>query len=537
MTREKDIMKKPFTQFLFSILLLFSFDGIFCSELTISWQFQSDDWDYLQKVIPMARAHGVERIQLSHHLVMQPDQLWNQKHLEVIQKAIKLAHENSLAVDLWTHELSFGKKLPVEITWPEIVSELNAKYQRIFQLIPDVDGLVLTLAETQIKIYGNQIKELSPDLANTSSDVRIIDLIAAMSNICKKAKKLLIVRTFVYEPKEDHSMLKAMQELKCQLPQDERENLIVMCKCVPHDWNPYYPHNQEIGKFEGLKEWIEIDLGEEFTGQNQIPYSEVDYLRHITNFSRSSAKGYVARVERYDNSIFGTVNEVNLLALGKFARQPYESQEIWEEWASKHYSPKAGPYVISAMRRTDQIVNRLFFPLQQWIVNHSQLPSIPYITTSLINRPVCKWISSSFYQSCNERLLKPDFETLEEIELEKQRAMVLVQRSLDDIQQAKPDLSTEQYDQLYNGFKLEQELINVYSLHQRAVFAIFSARNDPQNRSESISIAKKANQQLKNVNSERVQDYFRTVYPHLDREGHLERCIQEIDAAIVEINH
>ena len=74
-----------------------------------SWQFLDSNWEHMAAAIPKAKAAGMNRIQLSHRIIMDAEQLWERKghaqRLALVRKAIELAHANGLKVDMWTHEL------------------------------------------------------------------------------------------------------------------------------------------------------------------------------------------------------------------------------------------------------------------------------------------------------------------------------------------------------------------------------------------------------------------------------------------------
>ena len=138
-----------------------------------SWQFHDPDWDYLQQAIPKAKAAGMNRIQLSHQIVMDAEQLWAgdgyERRLDLVRRAAGLAHENGLKVDMWTHELSGLPKdrfRDAATGEPKLTPELwqwvEEKYEHLFTLVPELDGVVLTFAETDHKVYRDGVVSDEP---------------------------------------------------------------------------------------------------------------------------------------------------------------------------------------------------------------------------------------------------------------------------------------------------------------------------------------------------------------------------------------
>jgi len=453
-----------------------------------SWQFHDPDWDYLQKAIPMAKSAGMNRIQLSHRIIMDAEQLWSGKdheeRLELVRKSIALAHEHDLKVDMWTHELSGvpnefieGGKAKLS---PELWEWLRQKYEKVFELLPDLDGLVLTFAETDFSVYKNN-KTISDD----SQPRRIVKLIDVLSGVCAKKGRELLVRTFVYEPHEVQWMEEVLKLVSAEL--GDRKNITIMTKCVPHDWTPYYPYNPLLGKTSGLPQVVEIDLGQEFTGQSKILHCEVDYVHRVLAHARDKdVVGAVARVERMDNYALGTPNEVNIFAFSKLINDSEEStEELWNEWGTERYGEKAASHVISALKRTFDITNLTFFPLEQWIVNHSKIPSWGYAYSHITSRQNAKWSPSPKNESARDELLKPTQDTLTRITAEKDLARELSEQSLNDLEKARENLKQEDYEELLAYLELGRDNVEVFFHQNMAMFGFLALKNQNKIDSES----------------------------------------------------
>lgn len=446
-----------------------------------SWQFHDPDWDYLQQAIPKAQAAGMNRIQLSHQIVMDAEELWqgsgHEKRLERVRKATALAHAHGLKVDIWTHELSGLPKdrfRDPDTGKPKLSAELwkwlDEKYEHLFELVPDLDGVVLTFAETDHKVYRDDV------VSEEAPPRRVARLINVMGDVCKRRGKLLIVRTFVYEPAEIGFLQQALAAVAESL--GNSRHVMVMTKCVPHDWTPYYPFNPLLGDVAGLPQIVEIDLGQEFTGQSRLLHCEVDYVKCALDFARAkNVTGAVARVERSVNHALGTPNEVNIHAFSRLlADGSIDADTLWREWAVKRYGDKAAPSLVRALRRTFEITNLTYFPLEYWIVNHSRIPDWGYAHGHITSRQNCKWIPSPKQVTARDELLRPTPDTLLRISHEKDLANKLLLRSLADLELARPHLPDEDYAELRRYFDLAKDNVEVFRQHNLGMFTLLHYR-------------------------------------------------------------
>lgn len=457
------------------------------------WQFLDDDWNYLQKAIPLARRGGMNRIQLCQHVIMDIHELYKSPtKLELLRKITHLAHEHDLKVDLWTHELadvprslkSNGKVLINDDLW----TWMRGKYARAFELLPETDGLVLTFAESQVKVYGDGvISELSPDQ-------RIAKLIEVMADICREHGKTLFIRTFVYEPNELEAIRKAI-ELTADAVK-EKGNVVIMTKCVPHDWSPFYPYNPLLGNVSGLPQIVEIDLGQEYTGVSKILHCEVNYVHAVmAHCRRTGVVGAVTRVDRSRNQrALGTPNEVNLHAFNRLAHDPSLSVDaLWNEWAVERYGKEAAPHVVDALKATYDITNLTLYPLEQWIQNHSRLPNWRYATSHITFVSPAKWIPSPRQELARDELLRPDWITLKKINAEKDMARELADSSLAILQQGREHIQDEDFRELQRYLEFGRDVIDVFRYQNLA----FSATMRYLNRVDGIGIERQSLNELR----------------------------------------
>lgn len=256
------------------------------------WQFQDYNMEHIKRQVDLAAENNINRIQLSHEIVMDVEEpLGNPQLVKDINTICGWAHAKGIEVDMWTHELNgIPKELQQDgkanLDDPKIWEFVTSKYDKLFKLCPDLDGLVLTMQETAMSIYheNSVVSSIAPEK-------RVAKLIDDLGKVCKTFKKDYFVRTFSYEPAELEYIMKGLA--LCE------SDPIVMTKCVPHDWQPYYPNNPAIGNVGGKRQIVEFDLGNEFTGLATVPYIELDQLKKRLDYDLAkNVSGAVLRLER-----------------------------------------------------------------------------------------------------------------------------------------------------------------------------------------------------------------------------------------------
>jgi hypothetical protein len=368
----------------------------------------------------------------AHRLLEKPDDI------KLFNACIDHAHSKGMTVHIWTHE--FGG-IPDAITKEEKWFDkqpawdlMDKRYAELFTVMPGLDGLVLTFHETEIMVFD--VKSDMPLAA------RIAKLINRLHAVCERHKKTLVVRTFAYEPNQVEGITQALKRVDPEV--------IVMTKCVPHDWEVFYPHNPAIGRYPDRMQVIEFDPGGEYYGVGKVPYLYPEYLQFRLHYARDrNAHGYVARIERAGNNpcALGGRNEINLYALKRLAEDPsVEPDRIWQEYITGRVGQ--GPYVkplIEAMKLTDDVLNRCYFMLGCWYNDHSRLPSSGYASSHL--KRIAKW--NPQYTELVKRLDKPDARAVGEVLRESAESVALAEMALRKLEEAKASGLPKEFHTFY----------------------------------------------------------------------------------------
>jgi hypothetical protein len=270
----------------------------------------------------------------------------------------------------------------------------------------------------------------------------------------------------LYEPVE-------LEWVKEGLLKSDRD-VIVQSKCVPHDWDPFYPPNPLIGAFPQNRQIIEFDCSSEFTGKNRIPYTSPEYFeRHWRyDLQHESVVGYNARLDHNGFDAVFTPNEINLYTLYRLTEDAsVTADQIWEEWIERKYGLDAALYILETLYPTFEIVNKTFFPLKFWTTNKSVLPSFSYANGHISSRTIAKWIPENpHYKELEDKLNHPDPKILERILAEQDTTMAMAKECLLSLQKAKPFIAKEKYEDLYWRLDLLSFVTMVWRIHLEAFY-------------------------------------------------------------------
>jgi len=461
-------MKKTIS-FLGSILLT---GLLFAQEMNIrAWQFHVMKPDYVKSVIDRAKDYNINTVSFSHKMIGETSILYDGNSIsqrgEELRSLAIYAKDRNIDVWIWVHELDnvpdrFLKDSKVQMDKKGFWKWLENRYNKLFNDFPEFNGIILTFHETQYKIFDDNI--ITSQL--TKPD-RFSKLISTINKSCLKYEKEFVVRTFLYEPEQ-------LNWIKKGLLMADADNIIIQSKCVPHDWQPYYPNNPLIGAFPDNRQIIEFDCSSEFTGKNKIPFASAQYFsrRFKYDLQFPGVKGYIARLDHGGHDGFYTPNNINAYTLYRLsADSSLTSDEIWKDWAEAKYGKKAAPYAIKVLYPTETIVKKVLYHLEFWITNKSHLPSFSYGDGHISSRTIAKWEPEELkYKILEEKLNHPDAEIYEKLLAEKEEAVTMIQKSLVDLREGKPYFDKDDYDELRWQMDNMLRIAIIWELHTEAFF-------------------------------------------------------------------
>jgi len=432
-----------------------------------AWEFQDYNLEHMKRLVDMAAKCRINRIHLSHDILMYAMEPVKSPTLAAdINTICDLAHSKGIKVDVWSRELAdipaeFVKDGKIDLADPRTWAAIQDKYRKLFAACPKVDGVVITMSEGSVAIW-NDAKVSSP----LSAEDRLQTLIDKVDEVCREYGKEVYCRSFAYTPGDLEVIQKGTIRAKA--------DVISMPKCVPHDWQPYYPFSPEIGEVGNKRQVVEFDLGHEFTGLSTIPYINIEYMkRHLDYGISKGICGAVFRIERMKWWAVDTPNQAVIDVASTLLVDPSaDPYKLYRQWLADRYPAEAVPHLYSAFIRTQEIVEKGLFVLGDWVTNHSKVPNYGYAHGHLEEYRTAKWDPSEFWLKNEQDIHHPTLATIRRIQAEKDHAIKLANASIGDIEKAKPYLKPADYEHLSDLFQREKAMVVVWKAAMEVIFGI-----------------------------------------------------------------
>lgn len=365
---------------------------------------------------------------------------------------IDYCHSLGMQVTVWVHELADlpNPWLPEYLGDPDenntkIWAVLDKRYEWILtKAIPKVDGLVLTVVETQVNATSTPIMK------------KIVEIVDRQ---CQAHGKYLIVRTFVWHPEELASVMGAVRDL----PADT----VIMSKVVPQDWQMRGDNAAEIGAVGKRSQIVEYDVAGEYFLKGDVANCFPDLLKRQFDYGLSKGvQGICVRVDRDDFNVLYQPQEVNLWALGFLAAgASNDLDDIWKKWATYRYRADAAPGVVKALKPTGSVVAELLSIGPFTAGDTRAFPAMPDDYVFDTNWQNWRW--NGAYQRAYEAAETGDPAFIAQVEAQKRAAMEVSKRCLADLDAAAATLDPLEYSILHTKL-----LTNDFQLRFRAPMAL-----------------------------------------------------------------
>ncbi|HRS94058.1 MAG TPA: PQQ-binding-like beta-propeller repeat protein [Candidatus Latescibacteria bacterium] len=442
---------------------------------TRGWLLASRSMDLLRQEIELAPRFGINHVQLSHSFCAYAEQIVESSELQRdAAELIERAHRHGIEVFVWTHEmqnvpdhLKLGGKVDLNSrrTWDYVAQ----KYEDLFSAVPELDGVVLTLTETRIRIDDdNEV------VSDRPQPHRIARMVSMLDAICRKHKARLIVRTFTWVPRTMLWYAEAMRDVP--------DHVTIMTKESWGDWYQAQPPNPLLGLFGRHPQMIEFDCWGEYAGGTDFPWVSYEHTRNRLRYAASlGLTGAIARVDRAERSTFGSLNEFNTIAFSELAKNlDKDLESLWRDWLTSKYPSDAVDAIGRALQRTNQIVQLTFYT--KGILN------VCTSSPSLVEAEADSMIR--FYRDFHgqwktklavlaDQLANPTEETLVQILWEKDRALSLCEKSIADIESIRSKLETAKYEILHTGFEKTRVQVRAWRAMTEVVYLHKILERDP----------------------------------------------------------
>lgn len=344
-------------------------------EMVRGWNILSNHEELGRKVIERASDYKINHLQLSHELIHDLRHVKQPERAALANRLTAYAHEEGIEnVYLWDRSLYFLEYYPeefrtgpdgtIDLDNPEFWDWIKEDYRTMLDLVPDIDGLILTFIET-----GARVEEQHSDIHQTAGE-KLAYLVEQVASVVIDERGLdMYIRTFVHNPIELEHTLEAINLI-------DHPDIRVMTKEVPHDFFLTHPVSQYVPSIN-FPVIIEFDAAHEYNGQGILPsiFPEIHMERweHYSQFP--NVIGYVARTDRYNNTaIIDSPSELNLYTLHRAMEEPgLPLDQIYSEFITELYGEESVEYLKEAFQKGGQSVHAAFYTLGLNTNSHSRI--------------------------------------------------------------------------------------------------------------------------------------------------------------------
>ena len=209
---------------------------------------------------------------------------------------------------------------------------LRYKIDDVFRNCPGLDGLVLTLTESEYSVLHNSNQERYPA-------VKVVqNLVGVFTEELGRRGKRFILRSF--GDGEDHEKI-----IGGAIAASRQSGVVfeIETKVTEADFVPWLPKNKYLKRDRPLELGAECDALGEFLGAGYLPAAQVHRIKEYVDSAREEgASRYAIRIDRKGFSIFDSAHEINLHAYMRFIRDPKATaDDVIAEYAAKRFGAAA----------------------------------------------------------------------------------------------------------------------------------------------------------------------------------------------------
>lgn len=427
------------------------------------------DSEHMDRMMRLAADYGMNGIQFSEDAIYWVnDSLHRYNSYVFTGELCERCHDLGLKAYFWTHEINgffyeftknakygfYGQLAEGKIDLSSTSGfweTLYEKYDVFLRRIPGVDGLVLTLNESHIPVYHGEFVD-----SDLSAAERVARIGRTVKAACDAHGKHLILRTFCYTPTDLERVRDGVKLIG--------SDVTVMNKCVPHDWQTFYPHDPLIAYLSEFDQVVEFDLAHEPMGAGRFPYPDTDHIKYrIDHAAKNGVIGVAGRVERFRNHSDGTLNWSNVYAFSRLAQAPETPADtLWREYSAADFGAESAEWITDLGRRLFAAGQQVFFLGKEWASAHSNMNSFDeFEQNRLWNRSV--WSPEDPEAAATVALLaEPTPEFISQVQTEKDAALSDLQSLRRELESHRASLCGDDYD--YLSLALDRSLVMARAL-------------------------------------------------------------------------
>ena len=450
------------------------------------WDLERFEPAYVSEMIDQANRAGVNTISLSHEIVMNAEEILHDWHrYKHLRRFCSKAHSYDMQVYLWNHQINNPPEELITrdadgVRWLDFDNDrlwtwLHDRYQRVVDRVPNLDGIILSLTESEWQIHrdagepewlaicSNRVR------SNMTPARRMAEVINTIRDSLHARNKRLIVRDFLRSPAEMRWFSEALESVP--------DDVWVYTKCVPNDWQYRYPPHPLLGKVGPHKQIMELDLFNETGGNRRIAMPAPYYYQRQIRLARD--RGLIGVVPRIDDGFAtnrGTPAEFNVYAYNRLIHDPdADVDAMWSTFFVPMYGKTAAPVAIECLEQCEELVCAVTYTLGFW--TGSPCTDIDYTDRRLLLHSSALWSDDPKYKGIERLLIESGAKAIRRTVAEKREAERLATRCIQKLDQAQRDFDPQQFTQLRGYFEEAQQQARIGQVWSRAYFALRWYRN------------------------------------------------------------
>ena len=410
-----------------------------------------------------------------------------------IKRMVEMAHEVGKPMYYWHREVLCNDGLVKSI--PGLIDEngefallgkpyedlLRYKIRKTFELVPDLDGIVLTLTEASYSVMHNSRPDIYPP-------VKVIEHIAGIfAQEMKDRGKRFILRSFASSEDDYRLMNKAATALS------EKYDFELEGKIVPMDFSPFLPDNPYLVHPGSATIGAECDVLGEYLGAGRMPAEDVENIvRYVRHAQKCKVDRYTLRLDRHKRDVFSSY-PITLYAYEQAIMYPEKTaDQIRSEYYHANYPAEVAEELIVMSREGIKAILQTEF-IDGNLIFH-QFPTTPWMKYIKSGGILSTFVPDGVQTKCSKQwgmVLGRKTPGRDFILAEKAEALALVERNLERLETLKDKISQAEYERLsrlWNYAYRETFSINEYTKVIDAYFDSMEAR-DPEGTSLNKAFA------------------------------------------------